>query len=198
MATVDDGQLWSRSRRDDHEAFAALFRLHAGTVYTYCFRRTADWATAEDLTSVVFLEAWRRRETVRLQAPKVLPWLLGVATNVIRNQRRSLRRYQATLARLPPLEPQRDFAEELASRLDDEERMRALLALVRRLPQVEQDALALCAWQGLSTADTAFALGVAQSTVRSRLFRARARLRELDKEAIATPDLPSIEGIDAR
>ena len=75
--------------------FGLLFERHARAIYN-CFRRTADWAVAEDLTSIVFLEAWRRRER-ELLPEKVLPWLYGIATNVIRNRRRSLRRHAAAL-----------------------------------------------------------------------------------------------------
>jgi RNA polymerase sigma factor (sigma-70 family) len=198
MTRLDDGDLWSQVQRGDSEAFAALFERHAGAVYTYCFRRTADWAIAEDLTSVVFLEAWRRRAALDLPATKVLPWLLGVATNVLRNQRRSLRRYKAALNRLPPLEPERDFAEDLTQRLADEQHMRELLILVGRLPQAEQEALALCIWQGLSGADAAFVLDVPEATVRTRLFRARERLRELGGQAVAGLDATTAERIDAR
>lgn len=198
MTGLDDGALWSLVQRGETEAFAALFERHAGAVYAYCFRRTADWAIAEDLTSVVFLEAWRRRAALDLPATKVLPWFLGVATNVVRNQRRSLRRYQAALHRLPPLEPERDFAEDLTQRLADEQRMRELLILVGRLPQGEQEALALCVWQGLSGADAAFVLDVPEGTVRTRLFRARERLRELGGQPVAGLDATTVERIDAQ
>jgi RNA polymerase sigma factor (sigma-70 family) len=198
MRRLDDGDLWSQVQRGDSEAFAVLFERHAGSVYTYCFRRTADWSVAEDLTSVVFLEAWRRRAALDLPAAKVLPWLLGVATNVLRNQRRSLRRYQAALNRLQPLEPEHDFAEDLTQRLADEQRMRELLILVGRLPQAEQEALAVCVWQGLSSADAAFVLDVPEGTVRTRLFRAREHLRELGGQAVAELDATTVERIDAR
>jgi RNA polymerase sigma factor (sigma-70 family) len=197
MKCLDDGDLWRRSQGGDSEAFAALFERHADTVYAYCFRRTADWSIAEDLTSVVFLEAWRRRAAVDLLGAKVFPWLLGVTTNVLRNQRRSLRRYQAVLSRLPPLEPERDFTEDLTQRLADQQRMRELLIVIAQLPQAEQEVLALCVWQGLSGADAAFVLDVPEGTVRSRLFRARARLREVDCQAIAGLDALTVERSDA-
>jgi RNA polymerase sigma factor (sigma-70 family) len=197
MARLNDGDLWMRVRRGDRGAFAGLFGRHARAVYTFCFRRTADWSIAEDLTSIVFLEAWRRRAELDLPEAKVLPWLLGVATNVLRNQRRSLRRYQGALNRLPPLEPERDFAEDLTERLADEQRMRALLILVGRLPQLDQEAVALCIWQGLSYEDAAFVLNVPEGTVRTRLFRARERLRALGGPSVAGEDA-ALERIDAR
>ncbi|MEV4554969.1 RNA polymerase sigma factor [Nonomuraea wenchangensis] len=87
-----DLELWSRAAGGSGEAFGALFDKYARDVYNHCFRRTADWSAAEDLTSVVFLEAWRRRGEVRIDRESALPWLLGVANNVLRNRHRSLRR----------------------------------------------------------------------------------------------------------
>ena len=55
-----DSVLWSRARAGDTEAFGVLFERHARTIYNYCFRRVGSWAVAEDLVSIVFLEAWRR------------------------------------------------------------------------------------------------------------------------------------------
>src|ERR1700733_5133536 len=94
----DDGELW-RAADADPGAFGELFERHARAVFAFCARRTGDLALAEDLTSVVFLEAWRRR-SVHLGGTSMLPWLLGTANNVVRNQRRSLRRHRAALARL--------------------------------------------------------------------------------------------------
>ena len=177
MGELDDGVLWRRARDGDGEAFGALFDRHANTVYAYCFRRTADWALAEDLTSVVFLEAWRVRTRVAPVDANAVPLLLGIATNVVRNQWRSRRRYRAALERLPPADAERDFADELAERLDAERTMRSILDQVRQLPRVELDALALCAWSTLTTGEAALALGVPEATVRTRLHRARRRLR---------------------
>lgn len=176
---LDDSALWSRSRAGDANAFGLLFERHATAIYNYCFRRVGDWATAEDLLSVVFLEAWRRRDK-ELPADKVLPWLYGIATNVVRNQWRSERRHAMALKRIPkPLEGER-FAELADERLDDERRMKHVLSLVEQLPRRQQEVFALCGWFDLSYEDAALALDVPVGTVRSRLSRARARLRELE------------------
>lgn len=177
MAEINDHALSQYARGGDVEAFGSLFERHARRIYAYCFRRTGDWMLAEDLTSVTFLEAWRRRD-VDLQPDKVEPWLFGIATNVLRTQWRSRRRYAAALKRLPPSEPQHDFADDAIERADAERRMREILDVVGELPRGEQEVLALALWEGLSQTDTAFALGIPAVTVRTRLFRARARLRE--------------------
>jgi RNA polymerase sigma-70 factor (ECF subfamily) len=174
-----DDVLWWSARSGDAEAFATLFERHAKTIYNYCFRRVGDWSAAEDLLSVVFLEAWRRRD-VELPPGKVLPWLYGIATNVVRNRRRSERRYRAALARVPAARPGYDFGDDVALRVDDERRMRDALALLKTLPRGQQDVFVLCGWGDLSYEDAAFALGVPLGTVRSRLSRARRVLGELD------------------
>lgn len=130
--------------------------------------------------SATFLQAWRRRTDVRLADQTVLPWLYGVAANVVRNDARRRRRRSQAFARLaPPAEGSADFTDDLAGRLDDERRMREVLGLIERLPAPDQDVLSLCLWQGLSYQDVAVALDVPVGTVRSRLSRARQRLREL-------------------
>jgi len=174
-----DSTLWARSRAGDKHAFGELFERHARTIYNFCFRRIGDWTVAEDLTSLVFLEAWRRRDKA-VEPGKELPWLYGIATNVVHNRRRSERRHAAALRRMPAAERERGFAESADERLDDERSMKSALRLVSRLAKREQDVLVLCAWFELSYEDAALALGVPVGTVRSRLSRARAHLRELD------------------
>lgn len=174
-----DADLWARSRAGDADAFCALFDRHARLIYNYCFRRVGSRATAQDLLSMVFLEAWRRRDK-ELPPDKVLPWLYGIATNVVRHQRRSDRRFTAALSRLPAAETEPDFADNSAERLDYERQAGEALALLRDLPQREQDVFVLCVGMELSYEDAALALDLPVGTVRSRLSRARARLRELN------------------
>jgi RNA polymerase sigma-70 factor (ECF subfamily) len=163
----------------DADTFALAFERHAKAIYNYCFRRVGDWASAEDLLSIVSLEAWRRRNA-DVPPDKILPWLYGIATNVVRNRRRSKRRYAAALRRVPRPRPEEDFASTVGERLDDEKRMGQALSLLAELPRREQDVFVLCAWSDVSYEEAAFALGVPEGTIRSRLSRARARLRELD------------------
>jgi len=163
----------------DERSLGLLFERHAKLIYNYCFRRVGNWATAEDLVSVVFLEAWRKRGTL-LDPEKALPWLYGIATNVVRNRRRWERRYAAALSRIPPAQPEPDFAADAAARLDDERLVQGVLAAVAKLPRREQDVFVLCAGFDVSYEDAPLALRIPIGTVRSRLFRARRRMRELD------------------
>jgi RNA polymerase sigma-70 factor (ECF subfamily) len=172
-----DAELWDRARNGEEHAFGELFDRHSRTVYNYCFRRTADWSAAEDLTSVVFLETWRRRGQVRLTADSLLPWLYGVATNVLHNHRRSLRRHRAAMQRVRALPVAPNDERAAAAKLDAEREMRAVLESIQNLSRADQEILVLCVWEGLGYAEAAAALGIPIGTVRSRLARARERLR---------------------
>ena len=176
MVARTDGDLWRCAGDGEAAAFGELFERHAKAVYNHLFRRTGDWSLAEELTSVVFLEAWRRRTAVKIENESALPWLLGVATNVLRNSWRSRRRHRAALERLPRETPM-GFSDDADARLDDEEHMRAMLHRLRGLPRREADVLALCVWAELTYEEAAVALEIPIGTVRSRLSRARGHLR---------------------
>jgi RNA polymerase sigma-70 factor (ECF subfamily) len=184
IEAAPDRQLWAQTRQGDPEAFAEIYERHVDAVLNHCFRRTGSWQLAEDLTSSVFLETWRRRHVVELDLDgSMLPWLLGTANNVIRHQMRSLLRHRKALARLPHSVTGPDLSDEAVARVDAETRMRQVLGVMKRLTLVEQEVIALCVWAGLGYADAAVAMGVPIGTVRSRLARARERLRELAPDA---------------
>ncbi|MCZ7418256.1 MULTISPECIES: sigma-70 family RNA polymerase sigma factor [unclassified Micromonospora] len=172
-----DQELWAATVAGDEVRFALLFDRYARTVYNHAFRLTGSWSLAEDVTQSAFLVAWRRRDDARLVDGSILPWLLVITTNTARGEARSARRWRALLRRIP-LEraTERDVAEDAVGRVDDERRMRVILAAVRRLPRAEREAVALCLWAGVSYADAAAALDISESSVRSRVSRARARL----------------------
>lgn len=87
MPAVTDRTLWRRAAAGEAEAFGEIYERHADAIYNFCFRRTADWALAEDLTAIVFLEAWKKRRRVIFDAEDaVRPWLFGVANNVVRTR----------------------------------------------------------------------------------------------------------------
>ncbi|WP_415951274.1 RNA polymerase sigma factor [Streptomyces sp. KLOTTS4A1] len=171
-----DRNLRGRVRSGDHEAFAELFDAYARAVYNHAFRLTGEWTTAEDAVSLTFLEAWRLRAKVDEEGGSLRPWLLGITTNVVRNTRRSARRHAAATARLPRAVDERDFADDLADRLDDEQRLAVVRTALEALRRPEREVLALCVWSGLDYAAAAAALRIPVGTVRSRLSRARTKL----------------------
>ncbi|MEU8819895.1 RNA polymerase sigma factor [Actinoplanes sp. NPDC048796] len=177
---LGDGELWRRAIAGDPDSFGVLFDRHGDAIHSYCARRTGSLDTADDLVSIVFLEAWRRRHDVELIDGKALPWLYGIARRTIQRRWRTTRRHRAALDRLPAIANEPDHADGVAARLDDQRQLARLQAAFARLRPAEQEVLTLCVWQGLDYASAALALGVPIGTVRSRLSRARARLHADD------------------
>jgi RNA polymerase sigma-70 factor (ECF subfamily) len=175
--------LRARIRAGDPDAFGTLFDEHSRAVYNLAFRLTGSWTAAEESVSLTFLEAWRLRARVEPAGGSLRPWLLGITVNVTRNHIRAVRRHRAAISRLPPPPPVPDFADELAGQLDDATRLRRVLAALESLRRSERDVLALCVWSGLDYAEAAAALGIKVGTVRSRLSRARSKLRTLAGES---------------
>jgi RNA polymerase sigma-70 factor (ECF subfamily) len=182
---VDDPtpQLRLRARAGDADAFGAVFDACAKAVYNHAFRLTGDWSAAEEVMAMTFLQAWRSRERIAEEGGSLRPWLLGIATNLARGERRASRRQRDALARLAVADDLPDFADEVSGRLDDVARIKALHRALAGLTRPELEVLAACVWSGLGYAEAAEALGIPVGTVRSRLSRARAKLGKLtDRE----------------
>ena len=155
---ASDESLFRASAKGDQQAFSELYERHARAIYNYLFRRLADWSEAEDLTAVVFLEAYRHRKDVVVLEGKLLPWLYGIATNVLRNRRRALWRHRDLMAQLagaPASAPP-----DASARAEAAEQMRSVLERVGALPRRQQDVVALCLWSGLTYQEAAAALDV--------------------------------------
>lgn len=176
-----------RLREGDRAAFDAVYAEHVDGVFTLAHRLTGNWATAEDVTSETFLAAWRSRGLVADGDRPLKSWLWGIATNQALNARRSRRRLVTFLARRPREEVVPDFADEAVERLDDAEALAQAASAIGALRRAEAEVLALCVWSGLTYAEAADALGVPIGTVRSRLSRARSRLRDLVSDDADTP-----------
>ncbi|ARF73486.1 RNA polymerase [Kitasatospora albolonga] len=181
----DDVRVRERIRAGDREAFGTLYDRYAKSVYGHACRLTGDLSAAEDVMSETFLAAWRTREQIDPEGGPLRPWLLGIATNKARNHRRGVGRRLAFLARQPRPKETEDFADASAERLDHQRELAAVRAVLDRLRQPEREVLALCVWAGLDYAQAAAALDVPVGTVRSRLSRARTRLRGLAGEHLA-------------
>jgi len=164
----DDTQAWSRALDGDGEAFGELFDRHRDRVLRHSRRLVTSSHDVDDVVAVTFLEAWRRREQVRLVEGSVLPWLLVTATHSAQNLSRGIRRYRSLLQRLPVGSDVPDHAE----RDEGGPASDALAAL----SLADRQVIVLCVLEGFSTNEAAVALGVPPGTVKSRLSRAKQRL----------------------
>jgi RNA polymerase sigma-70 factor (ECF subfamily) len=174
-AAQTDAELIAISRASP-ESFAILFDRHAVAIHRYVARRMGA-AEADDLLGQTFLLAFERRHRYDVSRAGALPWLYGIATNLVHRRRRDevrqLRAYSRTGTERDP----DGFAAEVAARLDAAETTRALSGVLAGLRSVERDVLLLYAWEDLSYAEIAQALQMPLGTVRSRLHRARRALR---------------------
>ncbi|WP_426362834.1 sigma-70 family RNA polymerase sigma factor [Streptomyces sp. E-08] len=168
-----------RFRAGDPAALGEAYDEHARVLYHYAYRVCGDRAAAEDVVSSAFLEAWRCRGKVHADGGSLRPWLLGIATNIMRGAAREARRRDAALARIPERGVMPDFADDVLARMTDGEQIRAARVALGRLKRREREVFTLVVWAGLDYASAGEALGVPVGTVRSRLSRARERLRKL-------------------
>ncbi|WP_331771745.1 RNA polymerase sigma factor (plasmid) [Embleya sp. NBC_00888] len=182
-------------RAGDPVAFRELYQDHHRVVYAHAYRVTGDWTASEDVVSLTFLEAWRLRERLRDEGETPRPWLMGIAINVLRNRSRAARRHRHAMARSPAHTVVPDIADAVVTRIDDGERLAAARAALGRLRRTDREVFLLCVCSELTYAEAAHALGLPVGTVRSRLSRARVRLRALADEelrSVRAPFLPRV------
>jgi RNA polymerase sigma-70 factor (ECF subfamily) len=172
-----DGPVIAESLTDPAR-FGLIFDRHYDAIHRYLARRVG-WDLAEDLTATVFLAAFQSRGRFRPSGHDAGPWLYGIATNILRRHTRTEVRRLRAYGRLPHPGTVHVDGDDLASRLDAQGAAAQIGDALAQLPEGERNAVLLIAWADLTYEQVAVALGVPIGTVRSRLHRARARLREL-------------------
>lgn len=164
--------LVARSLRGDDDAFAALYREHAGRIFALCLRLEGDRAAAEELTQDVFVRAWRRLGTWRGESA-FGTWLHRLAVNVVLEHRRSAwRRLRRVLPLAAPEELERPARAAPAGLAMD------LEAAIARLPEGARTVLVLHDIEGYTHEEIGQMTGIAPGTSKAQLFRARRLLRE--------------------
>jgi RNA polymerase sigma factor (sigma-70 family) len=178
MADESDAAIIAASLGDP-ERFGLLFDRHATAMFRYFVRRVgAD--EADSLLGELFRVAFERRATYDCSHEQARPWLYGIATRLLaRHHRSEARRLRATARLVGSIEHGQDTSERTVESIDAGVRWPVVAEVLAGLPEAERDALLLYAWEDLSYQEIATALGVPVGTVRSRLNRARRRLREL-------------------
>jgi RNA polymerase sigma-70 factor (ECF subfamily) len=155
--------------------FAAIFDRHFDAIHAYLQRRIGR-DLADELAAETFLVAFDGRARYDASRPDARPWLFGIATNLLhrhnRQELRQLRAYAKSAA-----DPVLDAFDGVDARIDASVARRELVDALTDVPPEELDALLLFAWADFSYAEIAEALEVPIGTVRSRLSRARARVR---------------------
>jgi RNA polymerase sigma factor (sigma-70 family) len=158
----------------DPHAFGVVFERHFTAIHGYLQRRLDD-RRADEATAQTFLIAFDRRGRFDRRRDDARPWLFGIATNVAHGERRhELRELRAIAAMAPE---RGDAVEGVESRLDAENVRGALARGLAELPREEADVVGLLVWGELRQPEIADALEIPLGTVKSRLSRARGRLR---------------------
>jgi RNA polymerase sigma-70 factor (ECF subfamily) len=156
------------SESTDDAWFEALYRRNAPSVLTYARRRLRDPQDSEDVVVEVFAVAWRRRTDLPADP---LPWLYATAANVIAHMTRAQTRRGRLSAKLAS---QPDVVLAPQEAVDNGEPLRVAMT---QLAESDQEVLRLWAWEDLDGPRLAQALGCSPGTARTRLHRARTRLR---------------------
>ena len=160
---------------DAEGRFRRLYADHGRAVLAYAVRRSSDPADAADVVAETFLVAWRRLTDIP-PGDQALLWLYGVARRTLANHRRAERRRVRLAERL-----RRELPVELAVELAAAAVTPSgggVMAALGMLAEADREVLMLAAWEQLEPAEIATVLGITRTAARSRLHRARARLRE--------------------
>ena len=158
----------------EERRFRDLFEAEARGVLGYALRRVADREDAADVVAETFSVAWRRIGDVPA-APESRLWLYGVARRVLANQRRGALRRARLADRVREQLRLTGQADAVAPDRDD--RSQAVRDAVAGLPEQDREILLLANWEGLTPAEIAVVVGIPPATARTRLHRARGRLR---------------------
>jgi RNA polymerase sigma-70 factor (ECF subfamily) len=177
MSSPSDAEVIGRSLGEP-EAFGAIYDRHAPALLRFLSRR-AGARIAEGLVGELFRIAFERRKTFDTSRSSALPWLYGIGSNLLLKHRRDEARRLRANARMAADDAVdgRSSARAIEARL----LFPRVADAIEALPDDEREALLLFAWEELPYQSMAEALELPIGTVRSRLNRARAHLRELIK-----------------
>lgn len=176
-AEVEEHECVRRAQAGDQEAFARLVDRHQRFVYNLALRVLADPHEAEDLAQEAFVRAWMALPGFRGQA-RFQTWLYRIVTNLCYNRLPRLRRELAALGENELDDLPADAGAEAGSGLEAEQRRAFLYRQIEQLPEGQRLLVMLRFQQSLSYEDIARATDLPLGTVKTGLFRARARLRQ--------------------
>ncbi|MFH0174317.1 RNA polymerase sigma factor [Streptomyces cacaoi] len=158
------------------ESFGEIYHRYAPVIHRYAARRLGEDA-AEDITAETFLAAFRMRGRYDLSRTAARPWLYGIAANLIGKQRRAEVRALRALARTGHDPVADSWTDRSDSRVTAQAAQGRLAGALAGLSRGDRDVLLLVAWADLGYQEVAEALSIPVGTVRSRLNRARRKVR---------------------
>lgn len=184
-----DAEIFQRSIRDP-DAFREIFERHASAVHAYARKRIG--MAGEEILAQTFLTAFEKRGRFDLSYGSARPWLLGIATNIIRHHLREEREHLRALGRVAREQPEAPVDD--VARLDAQRMKPQIIAALLSLSDEDRETFLLLALGQLTYEEVASALRIPIGTVRSRIHRSRTHLRERVEGRTAIPD--GTEGSD--
>ncbi|PQZ93948.1 RNA polymerase subunit sigma-70 [Arthrobacter sp. MYb227] len=166
-----------RRSRERPAAFAELYDKYARMIYRYAFRRAGESA-AEDVMAGTFLAAFEGRDSFDHAWDDARPWLFGIATNLLRRHHRTEAKILKIIAKSSGRDAYTDSTEQIAEQLDAIATTSALALALCKLSPVDRECILLYAWADLTYEGIAQATNVPVGTVRSRMNRARRKLKD--------------------
>jgi RNA polymerase sigma factor (sigma-70 family) len=176
-SAADDAAVIESSWREP-ERFAVLFDRHAPHIHRYLARR-AGRQVADDLVAETFLTAFAKRDRYDLGYSDARPWLYGIATNLVGQHHRDEARQYRIMQRAVAEPEVPDHADRVAAGVTAQATRALLEAALAALPAGDRDVLLLIAWEQLTYQEVSRALAIPAGTVRSRLHRARTKVRQV-------------------
>ena len=174
-SSASDAAVIEASLRDP-DAFAVLYDRYAPALYRYAYRRLGP-DTAEDVVAGAFAAAFAGRHRYDIAHQDARPWLFGILSKEIAgHRRREDARYRA-LARVPVTDTDESLADRVSATVTAGAARARLAGALAQLSTGDRSVLLLVAWGDLTYDQVAQALSIPVGTVRSRLNRARRKVR---------------------
>ena len=180
---VNEVEVWTRACANDGRAFTSLFDTHRDRVFRHVLRLVDNAHDAVEVTSASFLELWRRRASVVLVSDSVLPWLLVTAGHIARNVSRGTRRYRALFDSLPRADAAADAEQIAVAHFKEGESIGYLKAAMKMLKPSDVSLVVLVVLEDYAVTEAATLLGLSGGAARTRLHRAKGKIREQLTEA---------------
>ncbi|GAA4512091.1 RNA polymerase sigma factor [Actinoallomurus oryzae] len=174
-AGTTDAEIIRLSGREP-ERFAEIFDRYYAEVYGYAERRLGP-SLADDVAAETFLIAFDRRDRYDAAHSIARPWLYGIASNLISRHHRAETRHYRALTRVGPPGTVDGPADQALGRVDAQSNRGRLARALAAIPRGDRDVLLLVAWAGMTGEEAGRALDIPSGTARSRLHRARRKIR---------------------
>lgn len=189
---LEEAEAIRRCQSGERDAFRLLVEQYEKVLYGTAFLMTRDDSLSEEFVQEAFLRAWRGIPSFRLDG-SFKAWILRILVNQVMTNRRKLRVPESPLTEgIVPIDISRDIdVEELVLKNEERQQIRQSLEL---LPQEQRYVVVLRYFADLTVPEIAKVMGCREGTIKSRLHRALARLRELSIKTMRLPTRCGREG----